>query len=171
MTRSIDDAPETLGELTRGEHLVLWAFRAMAFGAGGGGLVRRQFDDMCGPVAAEAQAAIQVFVCELGRTGRRKVSVAAPGSFRLTRDEQLVLAVFAAAQAEDYHRLEAHLAFLLGEPAREPFPAAACLAAEALALNDLVLRMPHAELRPAPATRAADVADGVVTWLPVHNAR
>ena len=85
-----------LCDLSHGEHMLLWAFRAAAFGAGDCRLVRRQFEESCGPLGIEALTALTVFVRELGLSGRRKITLAAPGSYRLTRDEQSVLALFAA---------------------------------------------------------------------------
>lgn len=146
-----------LSDLTQGEHMLLWAFRATAFGVGGCELIRRQFDETCGPLGLEALTALTVFVRELGLTGRRKITLAAPGSHRLTRDEQSVLAVFASAQDEDYPRLEAHLAWLLADAPRAPFPAAACLVAQALSMNGLVLRLPTVEAVPVEAAEPGDV--------------
>ena len=157
------DAPALLGDLLQGEHMLLWAFRASAFGAGDCHLIRRQFEDSCGPLGLEALTALQVFVRELGISGRRKVTLAAPGSYRLTRDEQSVLALFAAAQAEDYGRMEAHLAWLLADQPRAPFAAAACLTAQALAMNGYVLRLPAIETAPAAVAAAPPHEDGVVT--------
>ncbi len=139
------DTPHRLGDLTRGEHMLLWAFRAEAFGAGQCHLVRRQFEQACGPVGAEALNALVVFVRELARRGKRRIGICAPGSYRLSRDEQLILAVFAAAQAEQYDRMAAHLAWLVGAEPAPAFPAAACLVADALALNGLILRLPDAD--------------------------
>jgi hypothetical protein len=146
-----------LSDLTQGEHMLLWAFRANAFGVGGCELVRRQFEEACGPLGLEALTALTVFVRELGLTGRRKVTLAAPGSHRLTRDEQSVLAVFASAQDEDYPRLEAHLAWLLADAPRAPFPAAACLVAQALSMSGLVLRLPTVEAAPVDPAEPGDV--------------
>lgn len=157
-----------LSDLTQGEHMLLWAFRAAAFGAGDCHLIHRQFEDACGPMGMEALTALTVFVRELGVGGRRKVSLAAPGSFRLTRDEQSVLALFASAQADDYARLEAHLAWLLADKPRAPFPAAACLVAQALAMNGLVLRLPTTEAAPIPHRQTED---GVVTPFRRHAIR
>jgi len=154
--------PSWLDDLLQGEHMLLWAFRATAFGAGDCRLVRRQFEEACGPLGLEALTALRVFVRELGLGGRRKVTLAAPGSRRLTRDELCILSVFAAAQSEEYARMEAHLAWLLADRPRAPFPAAACLVAQALAMNDLILRLPPALNAPmAPIAAAPD--DGVVT--------
>ena len=146
-----------LSDLTQGEHMLLWGFRAAAFGVGGCELVRRQFDEACGPLGLEALTALTVFVRELGLTGRRKITLAAPGSHRLTRDEQSVLAVFASAQTEDYARLEAHLAWLLADAPRAPFPAAACLVAQALSMSGLVLRLPTVEAAPVETATLGDV--------------
>lgn len=150
-----------LCDLSQGEHMLLWAFRASAFGAGDCQLVRRQFEEACGPMGLEALTALTVFVRELGLLGRRKITLAAPGSYRLTRDEQSVLAVFASAQAEDYPRLDAHLAWLLADAPRAPFPAAACLVAQALGMNGLVLRLPTVEAEHVAAQPPFD--GGVVT--------
>lgn len=152
-----------LGDLSQGEHMLLWAFRAVAFGAGDCHMVRRQFEEACGSLGLEALTALNVFVRELGLNGRRRITLAASGSYRLTRDEQSVLAVFASAQAEDYCRMESHLAWLLADAPRAPFPAAACLVAQALAMNGLVLRLPTVEAAHVPAAAQLDARDGVVT--------
>jgi hypothetical protein len=167
MSQAASDAPDRLCALTRGEHMLLWAFRASAFGAGRCGLVRRQFEDSCGAGGPEAINALLVFVRELALQGRRKVSICVPGSHRLSRDEQLVLAIFAAAQAEDYVRMEAHLAWLVGAEPPHVFGAVACLIADTFAMNGLILRAPA--IAPAPqAWPAPDMArsDVVVPFRP-----
>ncbi|HEY9233947.1 MULTISPECIES: hypothetical protein [Phenylobacterium] len=146
----IPDDHARLSDLTQGEHMLLWAFRAAAFGVADCRLVRRQFEDACGPVGIEALTALTVFVSELAASGRRRVTLAAPGSYRLTCDEQTILALFASAQAEDYPRLEAHLIWLLADTPRAPFAAAACLVAQAFAMNGLLLRLPTVETAPTP---------------------
>ena len=163
MSQPTPTAPERLDDLLQGEHMVLWAFRAIAMGAADCRLVRRQFDMACGLAGSEALAALNVFVRELGVNGRRKVTLAAPGSARVTWDEQLILAVFAAAQAEDYGRLEAHLAWLLADTPRSPFAAAACLTAQALGMNGYLLRLPTVEPAPPAEVEEGGAADGVVT--------
>lgn len=162
MPQPDDIAPAQLCDLLQGEHMLLWAFRATAFGAGDCHLIRRQFEESCGPMGVQALTALSVFVRELGQNGRRKVTLAASGSYRLTRDEQSILALFAAAQAEDYARMEAHLAWLLADTPRAPFPAAACLVAQALEMHGFVLRLPPMEAGPAPAA-CPQHHNGVVT--------
>lgn len=46
-------------------------------------------------IGSEALNARQVFVREPSRRGRRKVTLCVPGSYRLSRDEQLIVAIFA----------------------------------------------------------------------------
>ena len=152
--------PAHLRDLSQGEHMLVWGFRAMAFGVGGCSLVRRQYDRACGVMGPEALNALKVFVRELAIRGKRKVTLCVPGSFRLSRDEQLIVAIFAAAQGEDYARMEAHLAWLLADACQPPFPAAACLVAQAFAMNGLILRVP--DMAPPPVAMEAYEADDVV---------
>lgn len=159
MTEMTETAPGRLPDLTQGEHLLLWGFRATACGKGDCRIVRRTYDMSCGFAGLEALAAIAVFLRELKRRGRREVTLAVPGAFELTRDEQLILAVFAAAQAEDYARMEAHLVWLLGQSVQPPFGAAACLVAQAMAMNGLVLRLPPMAVAPRSGARL-DVRHG-----------
>jgi hypothetical protein len=167
MAEPAADAPALLGDLTRGEHMLLWAFRAEVCSAGDGGIVRRQFEQACGVVGGEALNALIVFVRELARRGRRRIGLRPPGAYRLSRDEQLVLAVFAAAQAQDYARMEAHLTWLVGADPAPPFAAIACLVGDAFALNGLVLRVPEAGF----GSMAAPVpAPAIVARLPARQA-
>ena len=159
-------APACLGDLLQGEHTLIWAFRSIAFGAGGCPLLKRQFEDICGPAAGtEAFNALTVFVRELALHGRRKVTLHVPGSFGLSRDEQLILAAFAAAQDEDYARLEAHLAWLLAAEPSGVFGAAACLVAQAMAMNDLRLRA--SEVNTARIRMAHAIDSEVVIPFPI----
>lgn len=153
MTQTTQTAPERLSDLTQGEHLLLWAFRATAFGKGDCRILRRTFDMSCGFAGLEALAAIKVLVSEIRRSGRRELILAVPGSYDLTHDERLVLAVFAAAQAEDYARMEAHLVWLTGRAVAPPFGAAACLVAQAFSMNGLVLRLPPMAATPGSRAR------------------
>lgn len=158
-----ETTPAHLRDLTQGEHMLVWGVRAMAFEVGACPLVRRQFERACGMAGFEALNALEVFVRELARRGRRKVTLCVPGSYRLSRDEQLVVAIFAAAQAEDYARLEAHLAWLLADACQPPFPAAACLVAQAFAMNGLILRVP--DIAPPPvAIETYEATDVVVPF-------
>jgi len=140
--------PCDLRDLAHGEHLVVWSFRTFAAGRIDGPVAARVWRDACGPLADAARAAVTVFGQQLAVQGRRAVVLAPAGRLTLTRDEQLMLAVFAAAQADDERRCDAHLTWLLGRRPEPPFVACARLVAHALAGRDHRLRL-------APATVVA----------------
>jgi hypothetical protein len=142
--------PTDLRDLGYGEHLIVWGFRALVSGRGDCPVVAREFRQACGDLAGETRAALTVFVQQLAVQGRRPVTLAPPGCLTLTRDEQLVAAVFAAAQAQDQARLDAHLTWLLAGPPGQPFAAAARAVAQALALNGHALRLCPIAAPPAP---------------------
>lgn len=150
--------PADLRELGYGEHLVVWGFRAVVSGRGECPVVAREFKAACGELAGEARGALTVFVQQLAAQGRRAVCLAPPGCLTLTRDEQLLTAVFAAAQADDEARLSAHLSWLLAGPASPPFAAAARVVAQALALSGHRLRLAAAPPPPAPDEAFAPLA-------------
>ncbi|MBQ1542402.1 MAG: hypothetical protein IIZ63_10400 [Caulobacteraceae bacterium] len=145
MSLARPDAPADIRELTFGAHFVVWAFRALALGRNDNPVVARTFEDACSPVAEESRNAFIVFVRELQRLGRRRVRLAPPGCLTLTRDEQLILAVFSAAQEGAHDRLEAHLTWLMGGAPRPPLAAAAAVVAQALEFNGHVIPAPLVE--------------------------
>lgn len=105
--------PIDLGDLTCGEHLIVWAFRAFARGRECV-IVRREFDHVCGERAAEAFGAMRVFVRQLALLGRRSIVLPPPGSPVLAGDEQRVLCLFAAVQTGDSRRFAARFRALAG---------------------------------------------------------
>lgn len=110
--------PIDLGDLTYGEHLIVWAFRAFARRRECV-IVRREFDYVCGERAAEAFGGMRIFVEQLTMLGRRPIDLPPPGSPVLAPDEQRVLCLFAAAQAGDRGRFAA-LFHVLAEAACDP---------------------------------------------------
>ena len=127
--------PSDLRELSYGEHLVVWAMRAFAAGRIQCPTLVREFRSACGDLASEARNAFIVFAQQLSARGRRPIVLAAPGCLTLTRDEQIVCALFADAQAGEEGRFAARLTYLLGRAAEPPFFAAAGVTAKALSLN------------------------------------
>ena len=127
--------PSDLRELSYGEHLVVWALRAFAAGRIECPTLVREFRSACGQRADEARNAFIVFAQQLAARGRRTIVMAAPGCLALTRDEQIVCALFADAQGGAEARFEARLAYLLGRPAEPAFFAAARVTAQALSLK------------------------------------
>jgi len=131
--------PPGLSTLSQGERLLLRTLRALALDIRCQGY-RSQFEEACGWAGPEAFRALAVFVAQLSLKGRRPLAAGLPGAERVTVDEGVILSAFAAAQAEAYRDLSATLHQLLGCEPPHSLAAAACLAAEALALNGLMLR-------------------------------
>lgn len=129
------EAAMDLRDLAHGEHLVVWTFRAFAAGRRDCPLMAREYRGACGEWAAQARAAMEVFAQQLQLQGRRTVELGRPGVLTLTRDEQLLLAIFTAAQRGAIDRCQAHLTWLLARPAPALFHAAASVVARALAAS------------------------------------
>jgi hypothetical protein len=147
--RAAPAAPHSLAGLSYGEHFLIWVLRRIASGRGNCPLMAREFIDACGAEAGEARAAYGWFLEELARAGRRHLQLGIPGWPALTLDERLILAVFAAAQAEAPARLRAHLAWLFRGESSASLETAAGVVAAALARNGHRLPLPEA---PLPAT-------------------
>jgi hypothetical protein len=154
MRASTDEATgaaDLLG-LTYAEHLIVWSLRRLALGRLHCPLVAREFAEACGAESGEALAAFRVLLWTLGGSGRRRLTVGPPGLLVLSRDEELLLAVFGAAQAGAEDRLRAHLAWLYGSSDTGRLEAAVKVVAETLAGKGHRLRLPQAACgKPAPA--------------------
>lgn len=146
MRANTDDAaaPTDVLGLTYGEHLIVWSLRRLALGRLHCPLVAREFAEACGAESGEALAAFQVLLWTLGRSGRRRLSVRPPGLLTLSRDEELLIAVFAAAQAGAPDRLRAHLTWLYGSSDTGRLEAAVKLVAGILAGKGHRVRLPQA---------------------------
>ena len=131
--------------LFHGERLLVRTVRLLALTTPCHGL-KAHFEAACGCAGEAAYRMLEAFVQQLGSRGRRRVALSIPADPRLTDDEALILDVFGCAQAGDYRALDERLRGLLD--AQPPFPmgAAACMVAETLAMNGLMLRA-----RPTPA--------------------
>ena len=151
-----------LRQLTPGGRMIVWALRATVAGLEDCPLMRKQFSDACGPGGEEARAAFGLFVRQLGMWGRRKVSVGTPGWLGMTRDEQLVLAVFDAAQRGHGPKLRAHLTWLTAGSETAPMLAAVLMVAQALSMSGVEV----GPLGARPATPSAVVSDSGSTAEP-----
>ena len=131
-------------DLLHGERLLIRTVRLLALTAPCHSL-KAHFEEACGCAGQAAYRMLEAFVQQLGARGRRRLTLSIPADPRLTDDERIILDAFGCAQAEDYRSLDERLWGLLG--AQPPFPmgAAACVVAETLAMNGLMLRS-----RPAP---------------------
>lgn len=144
--RADPNAAGALWELAYADHLIVWSFRAFAVGKWRCAVIEREYRDACGAAAPQAMNSLTVFGLELAVQGRRTIAFARPGLLSLTRDEQLLLALYAAAQAGDRARFDAHLSWLLGRPAVPPFYHAAQVTARALAARGYELGRSRKEL-------------------------
>ncbi len=117
-----DAPPDCLEDLSRTEHLLVWALRTVAVGHGECPLLCRAFLDVCGPRGAEAFATYFVLVRLIGNMARRPLRLHAPGCCSLSCDELAILGLIAAAQAslarDDTGLLRLRLDFLLEERAQ-----------------------------------------------------
>ncbi|WP_374440540.1 hypothetical protein [Stella sp.] len=137
--------------LTPGERLLLWSFRAWVAGAGHRPLVLREFGrtfpaDDAGP----AIRALDRSVAAIAGHARRTIVHHPVCGQQASPDEQVILALFAAVQAERVE-LAVRLARWLVRPAGvTPLVTAAAALAFAMTENDLDL-----PLRPAPRPERA----------------
>lgn len=141
-----------LDDLSYGEHLIVWAFRSFAKGRDCP-IVRHEFDHGCGARAGEAFVAMRVFVQQWATRGRRSIVLAPPGGLTVARDEQIMLRLFAAAQAGDGAAFSDHFRALTGGAANPIVGRAVALVADALKARGHVPGDAEAAARPAEAPR------------------
>lgn len=93
--------------LSRAERLLLMTLRRFVMGLGLCRGVMQEFEALCGSQALQVLLRLQGFLTTLDRTARRKLTVAPPGWFDPTMDEQRMLAMISAAQGCQEARLTA----------------------------------------------------------------
>ncbi len=119
----------SLPELGAGAGYAIFGWRACARGAVNCCAVRRTFANTFGSDGPAARQCIDAFANMLGCIGRRPITLAMPGTPRVTADEMSFVAALAAAQSGQTEKLEAHLTWLFagGYPA-EASEAVTCAA-------------------------------------------
>jgi hypothetical protein len=130
--------------LFHGERLLVRTVRLLALTTPCHSL-KAHFEAACGCSGDAAYRMLEAFVQQLALRGRRRVRLSIPADPRLTEDEALILDAFGCAQASDYRSLDERLRGLVGAQPPVTLGAAACMVAETLAMNGLLLRA-----RPAP---------------------
>ena len=96
-----DDEPmmaDTIQDLSRPEHLLVWALRAIAVGHDDCPLLGQTFERACGPLGDQAFGAYCIVVKTIGMIGRRRLRVHVPGCPCVSLDEKAIVGVIAAAQ-------------------------------------------------------------------------
>ena len=158
MREDLAEETAALADLTRPEHLLIWALRAIAVGNGDCPLVARTFDKACGRLGGQAMHAYFALVKYIGMTGRRRLRVHTPGCPCVSVDETAIVGVVAAAQSDapdgGESLLKMRLRFLVeGEP-HEAFLSAARAVAQAFKVAGLKLPlrlMADAQVASTPA--------------------
>ena len=143
---------QTYDPLFHGERLLIRTVRLVALTTPCHSL-KAHFEAACGCAGEAAYRMLEAFVQQLALKGRRRVQLSIPADPRLTEDEALVLDVFGCAQAGDYQSLDERLRGLIDAPPPFAMGAAACMVAETLAMNGLMLRA-----RPTPAAMIPEPA-------------
>lgn len=148
------DVPESLEDLSRPEHLLVWALRAIGVGRGDCPLLAQTFTRALGPRGPEVFGAYLVLVKSIALTSRRRLAVHVPGCPCLGADELAVLGIVAAAQDEPHAAhaslLQMRLRFLIAGEPKDVILRAARIVAHALEMKGHILPL-RAEA-PSPPT-------------------
>jgi hypothetical protein len=118
MQHAVETAPQTIQTLSRPEHLLVWALRAVALGHEDDPVVIRTFRRACGEHGLRTLDAYCAFVRCVGMVADRRLKVHVPGCPCVSEDECAVVACLAAAQRSltllDEARLQHRLEALMG---------------------------------------------------------
>lgn len=143
-------------ELSRAEHMLVWALRAICIGHEDCPMLAQTFSRICGESGMQILAAYHAVVMTIGVTARRKLTVHVPGCACVSADEQAMVSVISAAQrslAGDEAVLRAEIGRLIGEEPSEHLVFAVQVVARAL----------HACGHPLPYGRDRAVAGPLVS--------
>ncbi len=147
-----------VADLTEGEHMIVWSLRRIAVAKTWCPLIDFELARIFKKHQGDVRAAFQQLVSILADHGRRRLRLGLPGMPTLTVDEKLILAILAAAQAQEPIRLKAHLTWLLGRSETQKlFPVVTVIAA-GLALNGFPIRTPQNTLQDSWQTPAGSSA-------------
>lgn len=137
-TRMMAGAP--VAALTQGERLLLWAFRAWVSGPGHRPMVAREFARIF--PADETDKAIHALdrtLAAIGAHARRAIIHHPICTQQVAADEQAVLAIFGALQAERLDLALRRVSWLVRAPGVTPTITAAAALARLMAESDLDL--------------------------------
>lgn len=132
-------------------HLLVWTWRKLVAGHEDCPVLTREYERFAGREAEALLLAFAAFLLVLGRGSRRVLTVGQPYCAGLTKDEEHMLRLIAAAQTGDEALLFAHLAWLARREHQDDVMKAATRLAEALTGAGVVLPAVRA---PLPARTA-----------------
>lgn len=148
----------SISQLGCGAGYALWGFRAAAIGHLDCDALTRGYDSVFGAESAPARGAVLVFARIIGSVGKRRIMLGAPGSGGVTSDELSIIAVLAAAQAQEPERRDAHLLWLLARRGGETAGAAADAVALRFTSAGLAINAPPIELHDSKNAGPLDVS-------------
>ena len=108
-----DPLPADLRQLRYVQHFCVWALRTSVACSPTCRILLREFDRAFAGQVNEGIAAYHGLIHSLAGA-KRRLLIGRPGHIDLTHDERSLLALLAAAQAEDRERCLAHARFLMG---------------------------------------------------------
>jgi hypothetical protein len=133
-------------------HLLVWTWRKLVVGHDDCPVLTREYERFAGREAEALLAAFASFLLALGRGSRRVLLVGQSYCAGLTKDEEHMLRLIAAAQAGDQALLFAHLAWLARREHQDDVMKAANRLADAL--TEVGVMLPAVRMT-IPARRAA----------------
>jgi hypothetical protein len=143
MSETWSEEVETVQDLARAEHLLVWAMRAIALGQEDCPVVVRTFQRACGAGGDQTLQAYTIFVKYLAMAARRRLQVHVPGCLCVGPDEAATVALIAAGQRSLRDRDETELRIALADNtalrADEPLVQVVRRIARLLAVNGLTL--------------------------------
>lgn len=131
-----------LPDFGSGAGYAIFALRVCACGASECCTLRRTFNGAFGAEGEAIREDFDAFARILGWSGRRPVTLAPPGTSRITADEVSFIAAAAAAQSGQADTLAAHLTWLFAGGYPPEAEHALTRAAAALYLNGVWVRAP-----------------------------
>ncbi len=135
-------APNALPPLDEGgdaEDFLVRAWRKMAAGRADCPVLAQDFAGVCGNRAPDLRTAMTGFLGALASTARRKLLIGYPGCLVRTQGERQLLALLAAAQADNDEAVEAHLRWLVKPERRAAVTLALMVFARMLLINGVRL--------------------------------
>ena len=131
-------------------HLLVWTWRKLVIGHEDCPVLTREYARFAGPQAEALLLAFALFLLVLGRGSRRVLLVGQPYCAGLTVDEEHMLRLIAAAQADNAALLFAHLAWLARREHQDEVRKAAGALADALTEAGVVLPPVRVPVPPRP---------------------
>lgn len=131
-----------VADLEDGEHLIIWIFRRLAVTGMWCPLIDHEISRHLKKHGPDIRDALQRFLAHLSHQGRRRLRVGMPGFPILTSDEQLLMAILAAAQDQNPDHLRALLPFLLGRAEIGGLLTLVTVIGLGFAMNGLMVRHP-----------------------------